>query len=75
MRRRESLNNGWTFHKGDIAVELPRTKGPMYTQAKTERYQMGPASIHYPDASDTYNGKTFPSEHWEYVRLPHDYMV
>ena len=75
MRTRELFNDGWLFHKGDIKTNRPLTKGPMYTKAKTERYIMGPASIAYADNSDNYGAKKYPSEHWEYVRLPHDYVV
>ncbi len=76
MRSRELFNDGWHFHKGDITMEYPRSKGPTYTQSKTERFRMGPASIYYNSDPDKYGGdKQFVSEKWEYVRLPHDYII
>ena len=76
MRKRESLNCGWKFHKGDINIESPKDKGPLYVQAKTERFRMGPASIYYSDTPDSFEtDRCFPSEKWEYVTLPHDYVV
>lgn len=76
MRIRELFNDGWHFHKGDIHVEYPKAKGPTYTQSKTERFRMGPASIYYNSSPDKYGGSSqFVSEKWEFVRLPHDYII
>ena len=76
MRTRELFCDNWRFHEGDITVNPPKDKGPMYVQAKTERYRMGPASIYYSDTPDSFEtDREFPSERWTYVRLPHDYVV
>jgi len=76
MRTRELFGDNWRFHRGDIGVERPKDKGPVYTQSKTERYRMGPASLHFNDTPDSYLDVIgFARERWEYVRLPHDYVV
>lgn len=76
MRTREAFKDGWRFHKGDITVNTPKDKGPLYVQAKTERFRMGPASVYYSDKPESFEqGNCFPSEKWEYVILPHDYVV
>jgi beta-galactosidase len=80
MRNEILLNDGWLFHKGDIKVERGIDKGPMYSQAKTERKQIGPAAYCYNDIPDPYNHlkpatTLLTYEHWEVVQLPHDYIV
>ncbi|MBQ9784897.1 MAG: DUF4982 domain-containing protein [Clostridia bacterium] len=76
MRQRILFNDAWHFHKGDIPYEFPKWKGPTYSQAKTERFLMGPASREYNSYPDDYRGHgNFVSEKWEHVRLPHDYVV
>lgn len=76
MRVIQKLCDEWKFHRGDIKVHRSNQKGPMYVQAKTERYKSGPAAIHYNDDIDSYPADGFfPTEDWEYVRLPHDYVV
>lgn len=76
MRERTLFCDNWKFHKGDIKVNAPRDKGPLYMQAKTEHFRMGPASIYYIDTPDSYEeGREMPTEKWEYVRLPHDYVA
>lgn len=76
MRTKELFNDRWKFHQGDIEITKSLDKGPMYVQAKTERYRKGPAAIAYSDHPDPFD-KTglFPNEKWEYVHLPHDYVV
>lgn len=76
MRERILFCDGWKFHKGDIKINVPMDKGPLYMQAKTERFRMGPAAKNYSDIPDSYDTiRAIPSEKWEYVRLPHDYVV
>ena len=76
MREKILFNTGWRFHQGDIEVNFPTDKGPLYVQAKTERFRMGPASIYYSDTPESFEtNKCFPNEKWEYVTLPHDYVV
>ena len=54
MRERVLLNTGWRFHEGEIEVAPPAWKGPLYAQAKTERYRRGPASVYYLDVPDDF---------------------
>lgn len=77
MRRELLLNDAWNFFKGDIPVERPYWKGPVYMQSKTERSLNGPASYAYSDGSDQYVTPTGALNHmrWEVVNLPHDYIV
>lgn len=76
MRETLLFNEGWLFHKGDIESVFPTNKGAAYIQAKTERYHMGPASIRYQSATDSYSNDTlFNADKWEWVTLPHDYVV
>lgn len=76
MRTRELFCDGWRFHRGDIKTERAKDKGPVYVQSKTERYRSGPAAFYYNDTPDSYEThRTFPTELWEYIRLPHDYVV
>ena len=76
MRTRERFTTDWRFHLGDIKQERPRDKGSIYIQSKTERYKMGPAAIQYNDTSDNWEtASNCPTEHWETVMLPHDFVV
>lgn len=76
MRIEMLLNDRWLFHKGDIKVERPIIKGPIYAQSKTERKLMGPAAYQYLDNPDAYYvNKELKSESWKYVTVPHDYVV
>lgn len=82
MSIRKSFNYGWTFFDGEIPQEMPSWKGPAYIQAKTERYRIGPASIHYRDRQDDYGmvkqiyqPRELTCERWINVNLPHDYII
>lgn len=76
MHKEISLNQGWVFHKGDIDVPFPASKGAVYSQSKTERKLIGPAAYHYLDTPDCYGAETeLRSEGWKYVNLPHDYII
>lgn len=77
MRTKELFCDGWLFHRGEIIQSRLKTKGPMYGQAKTERFRSGPASIYYNDRVDPYlpTDKGYPTEDWEHIRLPHDYVI
>jgi len=75
-RETESLDRGWLFHRGDIEVRRPSSKGPIYASAKTIRARWGPASAEYNDNPDDYRaGVEFGTETWERVDLPHDYVI
>lgn len=75
MREKILLDNGWKFHFGDINIDYPRTKGPVYTQSKTETMKWGPAACDYDDNSDSYSTGIINTEYWEDVNLPHDYII
>lgn len=77
MRKEILLNSGWIFHRGDIPVPRPTSKGPVYSQSKTERRLMGPACYDYMDDPDSFlgNGREMKSEGWQWVTVPHDYVV
>ena len=75
MRKEIILNGGWIFHKGDIAEPISQDKGFIYSQSKTERKLSGPAAYNYPDTPDSYGGGMINPEKWEWVDLPHDYVV
>lgn len=77
MRHEILLNDGWRFHRGDITVDTPAYKGPVYSQSKTERKKSGPAAYAYSDAPDQFasNSGILNHEKWENVNLPHDYVV
>lgn len=76
MRERILFDDGWLFHRGDIKPGFPEVKGTAYMSAKTERYHMGPAAIGYRSEADTYDNRNeHKSERWDYVTLPHDYVI
>ncbi|MBQ4625112.1 MAG: hypothetical protein IJB51_11290, partial [Clostridia bacterium] len=76
MRKEILLNDGWLFHKGDIAVPRPVDKGPAYSQSKTERKKIGPAAYHYHDNPDEYSSdREIKCEGWIRCDLPHDYII
>lgn len=74
-----SFNDKWLFHKGEIETEAPVLKGPCYTEAKTENMRRGPAALWYDDIPDDFIGiapnHQLAHERWEYVTLPHDYVI
>lgn len=76
MRKEIYLNEKWLFHRGEIDYGKPVFKGPVYSQSKTERKKIGPAAYNYFDIPDCYgNSREMKNEKWEYVTLPHDYIV
>ena len=76
MRSEILFNDGWQFHKGDIRVDRPSVKGPVYSQSKTERKKLGPAAYHYPDNPNKYSDSLkLTGEYWATVQLPHDYII
>ena len=75
MRKEIILNGGWRFHKGDIAEPISKDKGFIYCQSKTERKLSGPAAYNYSDTPDQFYGYIMNPEKWEWVDLPHDYVV
>lgn len=78
MSERILFVDNWLFHKGEIITERPAVKGPVYTQAKTESYRRGPASINYDDHPNDFGVRAnhmLTHERWETVKLPHDYIV
>ena len=85
MREKLCLFEDWRFHEGEIEVESTCRKGPLYSQAKTERYRHGPASMAYLDHPDDFGGqkntpylpikREITHEKWDRVTLPHDYVI
>ncbi len=83
MALRIDFNEGWLFHDGEIEVApFEKWKGPVYIQAKTERYRRGPASIQYLDVVDDYgsvksmyDNREVTHEKWQKITLPHDYII
>lgn len=75
MRQEILLNDGWLFHKGDIAEPVSPDKGFVYMQSKTERKKSGPAAYAFPDAPNAFIGSLLSPIKWEYVRIPHDYIL
>ena len=76
MRKEMLFNDRWFFHRGDIAPVRVVGKGHVYSQAKTERELVGPASYYYPDFPDSYKTEAeLPRERWDLVTLPHDYTI
>ena len=76
MREKILFDDNWLFHKGDINIEYPKDKGPVYLQSKTERKIWGPAAIHYVAVPDDFDTKKIVcTEKWERVNLPHDYVI
>ena len=54
MREKILFDDNWMFHKGDVENVLPKDKGPVYAQSKTEHMTWGPASRHYAGLPDNY---------------------
>ena len=76
MRTSVLFNEDWRFCQGDIQVPFPPDKQMIYSQSKTERYRNGPAARAYRDIIQVNDrDTTFPTERWERICLPHDYVV
>lgn len=76
MRKEILFNDAWHFHKGDIPIERPVNKTPVYSQSKTERKKIGPAAYHYHDKPHDYGGSyEIRSDGWIMCQLPHDYII
>lgn len=76
MREKILFDDNWLFHKGDVDNTLPKDKGPVYTQSKTEHMIWGPASRYYTGMPDNYETDCYVcSDKWEWVTLPHDYII
>lgn len=76
MRKITDFNKWWKFHRGDIDDTAPTTKGPLYIQSKTERMKWGPACRYYTCYPDDYgNTHEIVRDRWDFVNLPHDYII
>ena len=76
MREKILFDENWLFHLGDIEHKIPTQKGPIYTQAKTERFRFGPASKTYIAVEDDFSREhEINPETWITVNLPHDYII
>lgn len=69
IREKISFNGGWRFKEGDQHLELPPLKDVIYLGAKTERELRGYASENYG------KNREMMFENWEYVTLPHDFII
>ncbi|MEE0969087.1 MAG: glycoside hydrolase family 2 TIM barrel-domain containing protein [Clostridia bacterium] len=76
MREKILFDKTWLFHKGDIEVPEPAFKGPVYAMAKVERKKAGPGAFHYNSSYEDYAYDSAACiERWNFVDLPHDYIV
>ena len=76
LREKSLFNDNWVFHLGDVKYKVQAQKGPIYTQAKTERFRFGPASKTYRAVQDDFSKtKELNPETWVKVNLPHDYII
>lgn len=76
MREKILFNDAWLFHLGDIERKIPTSKGPIYRQAKTERFRFGPASRTYIAEEDDFSmSHEMNPDTWVKVTLPHDYII
>ena len=75
MREKINFDRKWMFHKGDIKTDFPSNKLAAYNSAKTERMLWGPACRAYKERPDAFDYEMYPTDNWEFVRLPHDYIV
>ncbi len=77
MREVTKINSRWLFCEGDLKVDRPFTKGPVYSQSKTERKLQGPASYNHNDVPEGWGAGTreLISIGWQWVDLPHDYII
>lgn len=76
MREKILFNDNWEFHKGDVNIDFPKDKGPVYIQSKTERKLWGPGSKHYKGRADNYQyGQELCTDKWDFITLPHDYVI
>ena len=76
MREKILFDENWLFHRGNIEIEFPADKGPVYSSSKTERKIWGPASRHYRGMYDCYStAEEICTHKWEPVTLPHDYVI
>lgn len=69
IREKINFNGGWRFKLGDEHLAPPPLKGVIYLGAKTERELRGYASKNYG------NNLEMEFEDWEYVNLPHDFII
>lgn len=75
MREKILFDAGWVFHEGDFEKILPKDKGPIYTQSKTEHMLWGPAARTCSAVPDHYSRYNVTTDKWENVTLPHDYII
>ena len=75
MREKILFDDRWMFHSGDIKNPFPKSKGPVYMQSKTERKLKGPAARAFNSNPDDYISGELNTDCWEWVDLPHDYII
>ena len=77
MREKILFDDRWMFHSGDIKNPFPKSKGPVYMQSKTECKLKGPAARAFNSNPDDYivSCNELNTDLWEWVDLPHDYII
>lgn len=76
MREKLCFDSDWYIHIGNISVPEPPDKSGLYKAAKTQRAQMGPASVRHGCKPDFWgNPHEATGEKWSPVSLPHDYII
>ena len=77
MREKILFDDSWMFYSGDIKTPFPARKGPVYMQSKTECKLKGPAARAFNSNPDDYivSCNELNTDLWEWVDLPHDYII
>ena len=76
MRKTISMDKGWFFHLGDVAIVEAPDKCFAYRTAHTPRVLWGPASPGYDCKPENWGNRGRPTtERWYPVDLPHDYLI
>ena len=76
MRKTISMDKGWFFHLGDVAIDEAPDKCFAYRTAHTPRVLWGPASPGYDCRAEHWGNNGRPTtERWYPVDLPHDYLI
>ncbi len=76
MREKILINRNWRFLSDPDENAEVKTKAGMYLSAKTERLKWGPGSYSHNDVPDFWSqSEELPTERWQSVDLPHDYII
>ena len=76
MREKILFDREWRFLENPPEEQPSKTKCGTYISAKTERLKWGPGAWSHKDVHEYWSfEEELPSERWEAVDLPHDYIV